>query len=250
MVIVATTPQGATAMSKRDLFELDRSGYLLIKGLLTPPESAQLAAAVDRLESDAHARLADGAGPVPPSTFFAQRGYHALVNAGRGADGPGRFTSVVLEDWWNADSAFDLLVDHAPTMAYMSSLIQEEPRLNNSQLFLRYPGSTSQLHSGTWSHGGGSKYRYSWRDGKPDCMLVRLIYFPVAVTADMGAFTVVPGTHKSNAAPPGVCEAEGGVPPHPSDQPGSVVLETEAGDAILFVEALCHGEYAPSRGYP
>ena len=237
-------------MSEQDLFELDRSGYLLIKGLLMPAESVRLATAMDLLESDAHARLVEAGGSVLPANYFADRGYHALVNAGRGADEPGRFTSMVLEDWWNADSAYDLLVDHAPTMAYMSSLIQEEPRLNNSQLFLRYPGSTSQLHSGTWSHGGGSKYRYSWRDGKPDCMLVRLIYFPVAVTADMGAFTVVPGTHKSNAAPPGVCEAEGGVPPHPSDQPGSVVLETEAGDAILFVEALCHGEYAPSRGYP
>ena len=92
MVSVATTPRGAAAMSEQDIFELDRSGYLLIKGLLTVAESERLAAAIDRLESDAHSRLGEAAGPVPSSSFFKDRGYHALVNAGRGADAghPGR----------------------------------------------------------------------------------------------------------------------------------------------------------------
>ena len=146
---IATTEPDAAAMSRQDLFEFDRQGYLLIKSMLTRSEVASLDAAVRSLEADAHARLAAGPAPVPPRNYFAERGYHALVNAGRGAEAAGDYQACVLEDFWNADPAFDVLVDHAPTLAYVNALIQEDPKLNNSQIFLRYPGSSSNLHSVT-----------------------------------------------------------------------------------------------------
>ena len=176
---IATTELDAAAMSRQDLFEFDRQGYLLIKNMLTQSEVASLDAAVRSLEADAHARLAAGPAPVPPRNYFGERGYHALVNAGRGAEAAGEYQACVLEDFWNADAAFDVLVAHGPTLAYVNALIQEDPKLNNSQIFLRYPGSTSNLHSGGWqqgnSHGPGSKYRYGHNDRGVDCMMLRVI---------------------------------------------------------------------------
>lgn len=194
-VSVATTPRGATEMSQADLFEFDRTGYLLVKQMLLADEVSRLHAAVRALEVDARARLT-AAPAVAGQNYFASRGYHALVNAGVGSETPGDYRVLVLEDFWNADAAFDLLVDHAPTNVFMSALIQEQPRLNNSQIFLRYPGSESNLHSGGWaggrSHGAGSKYRYAVNQLGVDCMMVRAIYFTQAVRADEGAFTVLP----------------------------------------------------------
>ena len=51
-------------------------------------------------------------------------------------DGNGR--STIVEDFFNADSAFDLLVEHPATMAYINAIIQDRPTINNSELRLRY----------------------------------------------------------------------------------------------------------------
>ena len=173
-VSIATTSRDATELAAADLFEFDRTGYLVVKQMLLPDETMRLHAAVQALEADAQARLSTA--PVAGRNYFAERGYHALVNAGRGADSPGSYNVLVLEDFWNADATFDVLVDHRPTLTFISALIQEDPRLNNSQIFLRYPGSTSNLHSGGWlggnSHGSGSKYRYAVNQHGIDCMMV------------------------------------------------------------------------------
>ena len=43
------------------------------------------------------------------------------------------------------------------------------------------------------SHGPGSKYRFGHNDRGVDCMMLRVIYFAQSVTAEQGAFTVLPG---------------------------------------------------------
>jgi ectoine hydroxylase-related dioxygenase (phytanoyl-CoA dioxygenase family) len=53
------------------------------------------------------------------------------------------------------------------------------------------------------------------------------------VSNEQGAFSVVPGTHKTNYPPP----YKGSV----DDEPGMIGLEMQAGDAVLFTENLRHG---------
>ena len=160
-------------------------------------------------------------------------------------DGNGR--STIIEDFFNADPAFDVLVDHPKTMAYITEIIQDRPTINNSEIRLRYPGNRSGSHQPGGQQVGPptGKYQYQMRDGEIDCKMVRMIYFIHDVKNEDGAFSVTPSSHKSNLAPP-----PGFAPGHPDHDPTMVGLEVKAGDAVLFTEALRHGGFTITSGVP
>lgn len=209
-------------------YEFDRLGYLVLPGLLTPAETQKLATAVDALEEHAAAHV-----KLPPrKTSVWGPEYHHNPDKGYYVSGerePGR--TLIVEDFFNADPAFDFLVEHAPTMALIRAIVQERPTINNSELRIRYRGNQTGAHMGGPI---GSKYRYSFNRDGIDCMMVRMIYFVHDVGEDDGPFCVVPATHKSNYNTP--------YGTHDSDaEPGMIGLPVKAGDAILFTEHLRHG---------
>jgi hypothetical protein len=215
-------------MTEIEQYEFDRLGYIIIKDMLSPAEVAQLAKAVDELEEHAvpHADL-------PPRKVSGWGGdYHANQEKGyhvRGAREEGQ--TIIIEDFWNADPAFDFLVGHARTMEYADTVVLGRPTINNSEIRIRYHGNASG------SHGGYSvdnaKYRYQFRAENIDCAMVRMVYFIQDVSNEQGAFSVVPATHKGNLLAP--------YGNNPDEEPGMVGLEVKAGDAIFFTEALRHG---------
>ena len=214
-------------MTELEKYEFDRQGYLVIRGMLAPETVSRLARAIDALEEHALNRV-----KVPPRKVSAwgpeyhadaERGYHASGGNGEGE-------TLMIEDFWNADPAFDVLVGDPRTMAYIRAVVQARPTINNSEIRIRYRGNCSHTHmGGPIDH----KYRYGFNRRGIDCMMVRTIYFVHGVTCDQGAFCVVPGTHKTNLPSP-----YGG---DPHAEPGMIGLEVEAGDAILFTENLRHG---------
>ena len=215
-------------MNEIEQYEFDRQGYVVIENMLTADECARLRAAIDGLEEHA---LANIAAPPRKQAAWGQnyhsdsRGYHAW---GERADGK----TLMIEDFWNAEPAFDLLLDHPQTMAYIRTIVQGRVTINNSEIRIRYPGNATGTHmGGPIDH----KYRYAFTNGRIDCMIVRMIYFVHDVGMDEGPFCVVPGTHKSNLRPP-----YGGPP---DDEPGMIGLPVKAGDAILFTEHLRHGGF-------
>ena len=130
-------------MNAVELYEFDRQGYLVIEGMLSPEEVASLAAAVDRLEEHAIARV-DSA-PRKKSPWGAE--YHRNPEMGyhvQGSNAEGR--TIIIEDFWNADPAFDLLLGHEPTMKYVQAVIQGRPTINNSEIRIRYTGNQSSNH--------------------------------------------------------------------------------------------------------
>ena len=217
-------------MNDLEKYEFDRAGYLLIDGLLTPAQVQGMAAAVDELEAHALANVTRPPRRKPLWPWAdeyhrnPERHYHT---AGEQAHGK----ALIIEDFWNASSAFDALLDHAGTMAYIREIIPETPTINNSEIRIRYPGNATGAHmGGPIAH----KYRYSFIDGRIECMMVRMVYFLHDVAADEGVFSVVPGTHKSNYHSPYKNMS-------PDDEPGMIGLPVKAGDAILFTEHLRHG---------
>jgi hypothetical protein len=214
-------------MEQIERYEFDRQGFLVIKGMLLDEQVALLASAMDTLESHALEHLS-----LPPRKASLwgpdyhqnpEKRYHAW-----GSDRPGE--TLMIEDFFNADSTFDLLVNHARTLDYIHTLVQGPVRINNSEIRIRYTGNTTGTHmGGPIDH----KYRYGFNQNGIDCMMVRMIYFVQDVTCAQGAFCVVPGTHKSNYPSP--------YRVGPDEEPGMVGLEVEAGDAILFTENLRHG---------
>jgi len=217
-------------------YEFDRQGFLVLPGLLAAEQVRSLSAAVDELEAHALAHL-----QAPPRKLSLwgpeyhrspERGYHAWGSSERGK-------TLMIEDFFNASPAFDPLVNHPGTMACVRSVIQGPPRINNSEIRIRYPGNFSGTHmGGPLDH----KYRYGFNQRGIDCMMVRMIYFLHDVGADQGPFCVVPGSHKSNFPSPYRCG--------PDEEPGMVGLEARAGDGIFFTENLRHGGFTNRSEQP
>ncbi len=214
-------------MTDTEAYEFDRQGFIVLKEMLTPEQTAQLSTATDALEVHALERIDQPPrktslwGPVYHQCL--ERGYHAW-----GSNQPGE--TLMIEDFFNADPAFDFLVQHPHTMACITRIVQGPVRINNSEIRIRYQGNATGTHmGGPIDH----KYRYGFNGKGIDCMMVRMIYFVHDVTCEQGAFCVVPGTHKSNYPSP--------YRVGPDEEPGMIGLEVKAGDAILFTENLRHG---------
>lgn len=215
-------------MTDIEKYEFDRLGYLVLPGLLGPAEVARLAWAVDELEAHALVRVAQP--PRKKSAWGSE--YHVNAEKGYYVSGEQKEGStLIIEDFFNADPAFDRLVNHGPTMDIIRGIVQERPTINNSEIRIRYQGNQSHTHMGGPISG---KYRYSYNAKGIDCMMVRMIYFVHDVGPEDGPFCVVPATHKSNLVSPyGTSDADA--------EPGMLALPVKAGDAILFTENLRHG---------
>ena len=214
-------------MNEVQRYEFDRQGFLVIESMLSAEQVARLAQAVDSLEEHAVARI--DAPPRKRSSRGSEYhhdpdlGYHVEGSREEGA-------TVIIEDFWNADPVFDVLIGHQPTMDHVSSVIQGRATINNSEIRIRYRGNQSTNHGGTRS----AKYRYHVNRNGIDCMMVRMVYFLHDVSREQGAFCVIAGTHKGNFDCPYDTN-------DPDVEPGVVGLEVKAGDAIFFTEALRHG---------
>ena len=192
------------------------------------PKLRSLSTAVDAAEADALAQV-----DRPPDKISAygleyrhnrEKGYFV---SGAGGEG----NTLLIDEFFNMDPAFDALVNHAPTMAYIRAIVQERPTINNSELRIRYPGNQTGAHCGGPV---GLKLRYNYNARGINCMMVRMVYFVHDVEPGQGEFCVVPATHKSNMVSP----YEGN---DPDKEPGMIGLPVKAGDAILFTENLRHG---------
>lgn len=220
---------GRHTVTEIEKYEFDRVGYLVIPGMLSGEEITKLAEAIDKLIAHAEAHFDDA--PRVMARWGAdfhrndELGYHVGGHFGKGIG-----DTIIIEDFFNADPAFDCLVNHSRTMVYVDGLIAERPTINDSELRVRHPGNLSATHMGGPI---GTKYRYRFFNNRIDCMMIRMVYFVQDVSVEQGAFCVVPGTHKSNFLSPFDCE--------PQDEPGMTPIEVKAGDAILFTENLRHG---------
>jgi len=214
-------------MTDVEQYEFDRQGYIVIENMLTDREVDVLRRAVDSLEAhaldnvDKPPRLVSAWGPEYHAN--EEKGYHV-----QGSNEEGK--TLIVEDFWNADSTFDVLVNHEKTMAYIKAVVRSRPTINNSEIRIRYKGNASRSHGG--NRPDNSKYRYAFENGI-HCLMVRMVYFIHDVTNEQGAFCVVPGTHKGNLK----CPYDN----DPDEEPGMIGLEVKAGDAIFFTEHLRHG---------
>ena len=217
-------------MNDFEKYEFDRLGYIVIPNILTDAQVASLSAAIDEAEEHALAQL-----DRPPDKISAY-GLEYRHNLEKGyfvSGASGQANTLLIDEFFNMDPAFDVLVDHAPTMSYIRAIVQERPTINNSELRIRYPGNQTASHCGGPV---GLKLRYDYNASGINCMMVRMVYFVHDVGPGQGEFCVAPATHKSNMASP----YEGA---DPDREPGMIGLPVKAGDAILFTENLRHGGF-------
>ncbi|NKB66932.1 MAG: hypothetical protein GKR89_07725 [Candidatus Latescibacteria bacterium] len=135
--------------------------------------------------------------------------------------------------------AFLNLMDHPGIIPYLLELIGPKFRADHDYpIFMRQGERIGGLHGGP--QGGvypEADHWYRYHDGVMRNGLTVFTYCLSPVRAGDGGFACVPGSHKSNfvaAIPDGVRNFT--QPAHYVRQP-----EVEAGDVIIFTEALVHG---------
>jgi hypothetical protein len=104
---------------------------------------------------------------------------------------------------------------------------------------IRGPGEAIGLHSGGYNASNHTSFQY--RSGKFFCGQINILLSLADIGPGDGSTMVVPGSHKSNFPHPQEGEkviAEGA---SVDGTQGAIEVHTKAGDAILFVDGICHG---------
>ena len=198
-------------MTPEERFIFDLDGYLIIKNVLTPQE-------VKRLNE------------VADATFV--RDYDDPNEDSKGRKGRRQVGRVSA---WSPET--QALIDHPRILPYLIELLGPTFRLDHDYCIFMRPGAAcGRLHGSPGGH-RGSQRKYLYLEGEMLNGLSVVTFFLADAKAGDGGFTCIPGSHKTNFGqnvPLEVRDFER-VPDY------MVQPEVEAGDALIFTEALMHG---------
>ena len=189
-------------LTDEEKFRFDLQGYLIVKGVLSKQECREL--------SD----LADAVWPRTPE------------------DGAHRRTGEISR--WH--QRFLDLADHPKLLPYLIELVGSRVRLDHDYcIFMQKDASSTRLHGGPRMHLSDHWYHYS--DGIMRNGLTVATYALTDANEGDGGFACVPGSHKTNflkLLPEDVAFF---------DRDVDYVYQPaiEAGDVLIFTEALIHG---------
>ncbi len=108
---------------------------------------------------------------------------------------------------------------------------------------IRVPGETFGLHSG--GHERATRCQFRYHDGRVHCGQINILMALNDIGAGDGATMVIPGSHKSNIRHPEFDDAAmATVATSVDGVTGAVEVYLEAGDALLFVDAIIHDSAA------
>lgn len=128
------------------------------------------------------------------------------------------------------------LIDHPKILPYMVKWLGKKVRIDHDYaIFMSQGESRGRLHGGDNGFEGDHWYKY--RDGVIRTGLTVVTYFTAPAGPGDGGFACIPGSHKTNFLtniPDDVRQFEREA--HYVHQP-----VVEAGDALIFTEALVHG---------
>ena len=193
-------------MTPEEKFIFDLQGYIVIKNVLSDEEIANLNAIADR---------------EFPETYDDETGVKRTSR---------------ISHW---DPACVNLFDHPKTLPYLIDLVGEKFRADHDYcIFMTKGAKRGNLHGGS-GHviGRAADHWYRYHDGVMRNGLTVCTYFLSHAGPGDGGFACIPGSHKSNFVqnlPPDVRSFD--------NRPEYVRQPTvEAGDALIFTEALVHG---------
>ena len=237
-------------VTDRDIYFFDLQGYLIVRGALSVDEVDALNASVDAVP-----RLKAG------QWFGGLHGHHY-----RAKDG------INYQQIYELDP-FDQLIDHPAYYAKVRKFVGGEGGFDDHHgpLFIdeafinfRGPGETIGLHSGADECNKRCSYRV--RDGKFMSCQVNMLLALTDIAQGDGGTMVIPCSHKQHFGHPDMETYRIGELGKSGDGcDGAVELQMQAGDVLLFTDAICHGaarrsnagerrtvvyRYGPSWGAP
>ena len=197
-------------MNDEQRYLLDLQGYLILKSVVPPETVRACNAAMDRLES------------------MPQGDWPEALSLGTPRTESEMYLSNVLE----ADAAFALLMDVPEALDVVREISGGSFRLNHTYGIWRWgEGGFTPLHMGNTPV--IDKCQYRSENGQIISTLTKAVFPMLDAKAEDGCFAVIPGSHKSSFPRP--------YGNHPEENPPLIPVPANAGDCIVFTEALTHG---------
>lgn len=225
--------ENAPVPSALDEYLFDLNGYLCLRNVLTKAEIDEGNRLVDTIPAD----LARGA-------------WHGWVQREDHPEHRGKSFQQIYE----LGGIFEKLIDHPRYINYLLRFIGGHethdkylgPAAIDENFFtIRGPGEAIPVHSGGNELSSRTGYRY--HNGRFLCGEVNVLIAFSDIGPGDGATMVIPGSHKSNMIHPAFLQCDraqewsddGGGSVEGVE--GAIEVHMQAGDALLFVDALCHG---------
>ena len=211
-----------------EIYLFDLRGYLHLQNALTP---AEVQACNNRL---------DELLPMAPDEWD---GYLHARPTHQGSD------TFQLQQIYEAGEPFERLIDHPSWIEKLKFFVGGEGTFDwyHGPLFIdenfawvRGPGKATGMHSG--GHEGAKRTQFRYRNGKFQCGQINILIALTDMGPGDGTTMVVPGSHKSNFPHPRAADQRAGKrSPGLDNVEEAIEIHMKAGDAILFVDAICHG---------
>jgi hypothetical protein len=210
----------------------DLQGFVLLRGALSADEVAACNACVDRIPRSLQRNEWFG---------YVQREDHP------------EHRGISLQQIYEAGAPFERLIDHPSYINYVLRFVggQDAFDYHHGPLFIdenffsiRGPGEAIPLHAG--GHDRCKRMQYRYHNGRFQCGQINVLIAHTDIGPGDGATMVIPGSHKSNLIHPAFLrktrnewgEGEGG---SALGIEGAIEVHMAAGDALIFVDACCHG---------
>ena len=195
----------SSLIGKRQLFEFDLNGYVIIRDFLS---AAQVASFNARLDAQPFARQSH------------------------------KFSFMLTDPVF-----MDLMVDRQ-ILELCAHWIDPFFRFDHAWGVQHYPGEPNpsertNLHGGPYAE--QSYFQYHWRNFRPTCTCLIVTYVLEPQLAGDGGFVIVPGSHKSNLGLVGYEVFRDLLNGDHARAPWVLQPELRAGDVLIFTEATMHG---------
>lgn len=195
--------ESSAGVSDADRYLFDLQGYLVVKGALRRDEVAELNGLIDQQGL-----------PEPGETVQSQRFGEFLT--------------------WG--QPFRDLLDHPSVVPFLKEWLDPAFRLDHYYgIYMRQGTEGLKLHGGATPYDRPEYFHF--RHGQMFNGLTVVSWALVDIPKEQGGFTCIPGSHKANYPCPKEIRSY-------EHDPGCVVqVAMEAGDAVIFTEALTHGTH-------
>ena len=223
------TPVPVTPMEE---YLFDLRGYLLLRNALTKEHVTELNAILDEIANlDPPLRKGEWYGCVHAHTYGGAEGLN-------------------LQQIYEAGEPFERLIDHPGWIEKVKHFVGGEGTFDwhHGPLFidenfanLRGPGEAIGLHSG--GHAGVKRNQFRYHNGRFQCGQINILMALTDIGPGDGATMLIPGSHKANLPHPEFerHRMKGGETRSVDEVEGAVEVHMNAGDALLFVDAISHG---------
>jgi hypothetical protein len=216
-------------MTELERYMFDLNGYIILRGAIPPAVLAELNTSLDGMRD------------LEPGGWRGHVHGHFFETATEGLN---------LQQIYEAGPAWEYLIDNPAWIDHMKCFVGGEGSFDcaHGPLFIdenfasiRGPGEAIGLHSGAvpWTKRG----QFYVQGEKFSCGQVNALMALNDIGLGDGATMVIPASHKSNFKHPhfGSHVMAAGEARSVDDVEGAIEVHLNAGDVLIFVDAICHG---------